>query len=116
MQGIHCARHGNGDSPLWSDLLHVRDIYLCGRRIVVGNGCRTSFWGDAWCDHSPLKDKFVEIYEICSEQKIYVAAAAQLGWRLSFRRWLSDDIQIQWRGLVDVLNQETLSDVVDKPK
>jgi hypothetical protein len=84
--------------------------------MVVGNGCRTSFWGDAWCGYSPLKDKFPEIYEICNEQNISVAAAAQLGWRLSFRRWISTDLQMKWCGLVYIFNQRTLSDAVDKPK
>jgi hypothetical protein len=41
--GIYFAKHRSGDSPLWSDLLHIRDIYLCGRRMVVGNGCRPAF-------------------------------------------------------------------------
>jgi hypothetical protein len=111
--GIYCAKHRNGDSPLWYDLLHVREIYLCGRRMAVGNGCRTSFWGDAWCGHSPLKYKFPEIYEICNEQNISVAASANMGWRLSFRRWLSADLHEQWRGLVSILNWGMLNDSVD---
>jgi hypothetical protein len=41
--GIYFTRHRRGDSPLWLDMLHIRDIYLCGRRMIVGNGCRTSF-------------------------------------------------------------------------
>jgi hypothetical protein len=64
--GIYFAKHRSGDSPLWSDLLHIRDIYLCGRRMTVGNGRITSFWRDAWCGHSSLKDEFPEIYEICN--------------------------------------------------
>jgi hypothetical protein len=64
---IYFTRHRSGDSPLWSDMLHIRYIYLCGRRMVVGNGCRTSFLGDAWCGHSPLKDKFPEFFDICNE-------------------------------------------------
>jgi hypothetical protein len=49
-------------------MLHVRDVYLCGRRMNVGNGCRTSFLGDAWCGHTPLKEKFPEIYDICMNE------------------------------------------------
>jgi hypothetical protein len=114
--GIYFAKHRSGDSPMWSELLRIRDIYLCGRRMAIGNGCRNNFWGDAWCGHSPLKDKFPEIYEICNKQSITVVAAANLGWRLSFRRWLSTDLQEQWCGLVNILNQGTLADSVDKPK
>ena len=97
-------------------MMQVRDVYLCGRRMAVGNGCRTSFWKDAWCGHTPLMDKFPDIYNICNEQTISVADAAHVGWRLSFRRWLSEDLQIQWCGLVNILNQRNLSDGLDKPK
>jgi hypothetical protein len=81
--GIYFTRHRSGDSPLWSDMLYIRDIYLCGRRMIVGNGCRTSFWGDAWCGRCPLKD----IYNICVEHKITVVEAADLGWRFTFIRF-----------------------------
>jgi hypothetical protein len=33
--GIYFAKHRSGDSPMWSDLLHIRDIYLCGRRMAI---------------------------------------------------------------------------------
>jgi hypothetical protein len=112
---IQWGRHRAGDSPLWSDMLHIREVYLCGRRMNVGNGHRTSFWGDAWCGHTPLKEKFLELYDICNEQIISVAAAAQMGWRLTFRRWLSHDLFAQWHGLVNILNQTTLSDETDRP-
>jgi hypothetical protein len=40
---IYFAKHRNGDYPLRFEMLHIRDVYLCGRRMLVGNGCRTSF-------------------------------------------------------------------------
>jgi hypothetical protein len=43
--GIYFAKHRSGDSPMWSELLRIRDIYLCGRRMAIGNGCRNNFWG-----------------------------------------------------------------------
>jgi hypothetical protein len=30
--GIYSATHKQRDSPLWSDMLHIKDIYLCGRK------------------------------------------------------------------------------------
>jgi hypothetical protein len=71
--------------------------------------------GDAWCGHTPLKEKFPELYNICNEQVISVAVIAQMGWRLTFRRWLSHDLFTQWHGLVNIINQITLSDETDKP-
>jgi hypothetical protein len=63
--GISYTRKKPGDSPLWSDMLQVKQIYLKGRRMKVGNGRDTSFWCDAWCDQIPLKDRFPEIFDIC---------------------------------------------------
>jgi hypothetical protein len=32
---------------LWADMLHIKDIYVSGRKMVVGDGKRTHFWGDS---------------------------------------------------------------------
>jgi hypothetical protein len=36
-------------------MLHVRDIYMCDRRMVVGNGYRTSFWVMLGVDTHPSR-------------------------------------------------------------
>jgi predicted metal-binding transcription factor (methanogenesis marker protein 9) len=64
-------------------MLHVKELYLCGRRMQVGNGRSTSFRGDVWCDQCPLKDRFPDIYNISVEQKITVAKASWVGDSLS---------------------------------
>jgi hypothetical protein len=69
----------------------VRDIYLSGKRMQVGDGKMTSFWHAAWCRSNPLKDSFLDIFHICNEQSVTVADAAALGWNFSFRRYLSPD-------------------------
>jgi hypothetical protein len=33
-----------GDSPLGTDMQRIKDIYLAGRRMQVGDGRMTSFW------------------------------------------------------------------------
>jgi hypothetical protein len=109
--GIYTAE----DSALWSDMLHVKDLYLCGRKMQVGDGTRTHFWGDSWCEHSPLKDKFPDLFAICNDQNITVAKAASNNWRLSFRRWLSVDLQNQMRELNNILCTMALSSSKDKP-
>jgi hypothetical protein len=75
---IFYAKKRPEDSSLWCDIMQVRNLYLCGRRMQVGNGRLTRFWCDAWCGHSPLKDKFPEIYNISREQEITVADAAAM--------------------------------------
>jgi hypothetical protein len=46
--------HRQLDSPMWSDLLKIRDIYLQGRRMHGKNGQRTLFWKDRWMFDQPL--------------------------------------------------------------
>jgi hypothetical protein len=58
---------------VWNDLLKVKDLYLSGRYIKIGNGWDTDFWSDPWCGSVALKDKFIELYEVCNEQKESVA-------------------------------------------
>jgi hypothetical protein len=115
-KGIYYAKHRPGDSPLWSDMLKIRDIYLCGRRMKVGNGILTSFWGDSWCSTSPLKEMFPVLFDICNEQSVTVAEAAAMGWRFSYRRWLTPDLIIQEAGLFQLMAQTHLSTDNDLPR
>jgi hypothetical protein len=84
--GVFYTKKKPGDSPLWSDMQQMKQIYLSGRRMKVGNGRNTSFWWDAWCDQIPLIDRFPEIFDICIEQNMTVADAANMNWNFSFRR------------------------------
>jgi hypothetical protein len=78
-EGVYYTKHRPGDSPLWADMLQVKEIYLCGRRMQVGSGTLTSFWRDSWCSISPLEDMFPDLFCIYSEQKITVDGAAAVG-------------------------------------
>ena len=90
---VFSASQKRKDSAFWTDMLAVKDIYLCGREMIVGNGQDTDFWGDAWCGHSPLKDTFQELYAICNEQQLSVSEAAGRRWHFTFRRWIPDYLQ-----------------------
>ena len=80
------------DSVSWADMLRIKQLYLQSRSMKVGNGQKTDFWGDAWCGSRPLRDAFPNLYEICVEQQISVAAMAERGWRLNIRRWLDVEL------------------------
>ncbi|PUZ72532.1 hypothetical protein GQ55_2G401100 [Panicum hallii var. hallii] len=103
------------NSSVWNNLLKVKDIYLKGRRIKVGNGRLAEFWEGQWCGAVSLKDKFPELYNICNEQVGSVAAFAERGWRLTFRRWLDENLQNQFRRLRDMLTSVALSREDDSP-
>jgi hypothetical protein len=44
-----------------------------------------------------LKEKFRDLYEVCNEQREFVAIMAQREWRLTFKRWLDENAQNQLR-------------------
>jgi hypothetical protein len=113
--GVFYIKYRHVDSPLWKDMLQVKHIYLKCRRMRVGNGRNTIFWGDTWCDQLPLMERFVDIYDICVEQNITVADAATLNWNFCFRRWMTPDLALQIHGLSQILAQTVLSDEPDKP-
>jgi hypothetical protein len=104
------------NSTLSSDMMHVKDLYLTGRRMKVGNEKkRTSFSGDSWPINSPLKDKFLEPFNICNEQGTSLADSAILGWRFCFRTWLYVYLQEQMSGLVNLLVHVNLNEQYYSP-
>jgi hypothetical protein len=103
------------NSPMWNDLIKIKDLYLASRIMKVGNGADTDFWGDPWCGNIALKSKFRTLYEINNEQHTSVAERAQRGWRLTFRRWLDEYDQNQLRQLRDMLLACPLGQQKDKP-
>jgi hypothetical protein len=56
----------------------------------------------------PLKDRFPEIYDICIEQSVTVAEAADMHWNFSFRRWMTPDLACQIHGLHQIMAQTVL--------
>jgi hypothetical protein len=53
------------DSPLWKDLMKVRDIYLRGRGFKLNNGRHISFWKDVWLGDNPLCSTYPILFDIC---------------------------------------------------
>ena len=104
------------NSPVWNDLLKIKDIYLKGRVMCVGNGQFTDFWRDSWCGMISLKEKFPDLFDICNETTGSVALFANRGWNLSFRRWLDERQQESVRKLRDMLAPCALSSERDYPK
>jgi hypothetical protein len=60
--------------------------------MVVGNEKNTNFWHDRWCGLVSLVDKFSDLYQISNEQDCFVEYMKLKNWRLSFRRWLDEDL------------------------
>lgn len=73
------------------------------------------FWG-SWFGTIPLENVFPVLYDINKEQTVTVHHLASNGWSLSFRRWLSEDIQHDLKILRDSLLKMALGEDVDQPK
>ena len=74
------------NSPVWNDLLKVKDLYLKGRSVVIGDGKSTSFWHYRWCGPVSLADKFPRLFEISEDQECMVETEKQRRWKPKFRR------------------------------
>lgn len=64
--------HKINDSHIWNDLLKVKDIYLRGRSIKLGDGEKISFWKDTWLYDKPLNQLHPDLYKLCQQKEIYV--------------------------------------------
>lgn len=105
-QCISQTKHKRTDSPVCSNLLKVKDLYLKGRVVIIGNGKVTDFWNDQWCGNFSLRERFANLFEICKDKKLTVAQAAERNCQLSFRRWLPEQDQIDLRKLRDMLERD----------
>jgi hypothetical protein len=45
------------NSPVWNDMIKIKNLYMSGRTVKIGNGESTDFWLDAWCGNTTLKEK-----------------------------------------------------------
>jgi hypothetical protein len=68
----------------------VKQLYLKGRVMLVGNWQMIDFWEDPLCGVVLLKDKFRGLYDIFTEQKRSVAEMAERDWRMNLCRWLNE--------------------------
>jgi hypothetical protein len=83
------------DSPIWSDLLKIRHIYLKGRVLKISNGQRVSFWLDPWLEDVPLCQAFPLLFEEALDQKCSVWEVKEQGWVINFRTRLQGVIRAQ---------------------
>jgi hypothetical protein len=113
--GIATLKYKPSNSPVWNDLIKIKNLYMYGRVVKIGNGEDTDFWLDAWCGDTTLKEKFSDLFEISEEQNISVAAMAGNRWRMTWRRWLNEASQTQLRQLRVILMSCALGSQKDEP-
>jgi hypothetical protein len=74
-QTIHDVKHKLNDSPMWYDLLKIKNIYLQGRGVSTENGSLTRFWLDPWLYNEPIAVIVPILFELCENKNITVAHA-----------------------------------------
>jgi hypothetical protein len=96
-----------GDSPVWADLLKVKQIYLRGRQIITKNGKLTLIWKDKWLHDQPLCIVALVLFEWCKEKNVIVNQLLMKNGQLQFNRWLPPIFFEQWLNIIDkVYNYE----------
>jgi len=98
---IGAIKHKPNDSPVWTDLLKIRHLYLRNRTVKVNNGQSVLFWEEAW-----LKDKFLCIlhpvlYDICDDKYVSVHTVLLSGAQLNFSRWLPTIMFDSWLTIIN---------------
>jgi hypothetical protein len=86
-KSIFEINHRLNDSPMWFDLLKVKDIYLQGRKMKIGNGESASFWFDTWLYNEPLCLTAPILFELCENKNVTIAQVRN-GTLVIFIRWL----------------------------
>jgi hypothetical protein len=84
------------DSPIWSDLLKVKDLYLHGRSIKICNRQKTRFWSDIWLYDKALATIAPTLFILCEQKEAKVFYVKHGLIQITFRRWLTDELQHCW--------------------
>jgi hypothetical protein len=56
------------DSPVWCDLLKIRQIYLKRRKFQINDGRLVSFWLDIWLGDKSLCQEYSILYDLCNDK------------------------------------------------
>jgi len=71
-------------------------VYLQGRGIEIRNGLRTRFWLDPWVYDSLICCIAPVLYILCDQKDVCVADVKSGRIQITFRRWLTDELQSCW--------------------
>jgi hypothetical protein len=56
----------------WRGVLDIKDVHCTNRKMIIGNGCSTSFWCDTWCGDTPFLMKYNRLFELSLNKEINV--------------------------------------------
>lgn len=110
---ISSVKHKQSDSSMRTDLLKVRNLYLQGRRFIVGNGKKILFWKDSWLYDRPISLLFPDLFKMAQQRDITLAEVVLNPLSLTFSRWLVDIWKTQWDNIISDMKKVQLKDSDD---
>jgi hypothetical protein len=111
---IFSVTHKASDSPIWFDMLKVKDTYLQGRGVEIRDGRKTRFWYDPWLYDKPILFVAPTLFILCDQKDVNVADVKCGRIHITFRRWLTDDLQTCWNLIMTDVEEFQLQDVEDR--
>lgn len=110
---LHNIKHKQTDSPIWSDLLKIKNIYLQGRKMSIRNGEKTLFWKDIWLYNKPMADTHPILFKLAQQKDISVSEVINNPQQVTFSRYLLDDWRKDWMNILVDIHNIQLSDGED---
>jgi hypothetical protein len=93
----------------------IKHFFKLGAKHLIGDGRRTFFWTDWWIRDRPIKEMFPDLFNICVNPNLTVAAALDSGeLNIVFRHALNPEGRRQWIELGTLIDSIVLSNSKDK--
>jgi hypothetical protein len=105
---ICLIKHSQHDSPVWSDLLKIRPVYLKRRTFKVRDGKMVSFWMDSWLEDKPLCVLYPILFDLCLNHESIAYEVKENEWVVPFKIILLPIVRDQWYELASKLNYVNL--------
>jgi hypothetical protein len=101
-----------GGSPFWHSLHKIKNFFKLGVRFHPGCNANISFWNDLWIGEEPLSVRFPNLFNKSSDTDLKLSQAhSQDGWRITFRRNLTQEDLASWQQLCGLVEDIDLEDV-----
>jgi hypothetical protein len=89
---VRVGSHGKG---LWKFISKEWHHFSNHIRLILGDGSRINFWGEAWCGSVPLLEVYPGLYSLASNKEASItdnfdSVSGSLQWNISFMRSLND--------------------------
>lgn len=108
------VKHRQTDSPIWADLLKVKNIYLQGRKMKLGDGKSILAWKDVWHFDDPMDRLFSDLFKLCNQKDASSFHMITNPSFITFNRWLTPELHGVWVGILEECNTVTLTNEHDR--